>query len=96
VADAAYYGNGQKIACVKCKNINGHLDDDGFCAFANNMKTDEEISGTQVKQLMSALLDHGCKSKHYLPYVDRNRDLTSWQSVAACQSIREIMSTLDS
>jgi hypothetical protein len=63
--DDATYGNGQKIACVKCINESGHAEDTGFCAFPNNMKSGETINGAQAKTFMNALISHGCKGKNF-------------------------------
>jgi hypothetical protein len=48
------------IVCGLCNGIGGG----GYCVFPNNMKKDEEITAAQAKQLITGLIDHGCKGKH--------------------------------
>jgi hypothetical protein len=48
------------------------------------MKTGESIDGAQAKDLMTALIYHGCKGKHLPSYSDSERDLTC---VVGCGSV---------
>ncbi|KAJ4363876.1 hypothetical protein N0V95_000946, partial [Ascochyta clinopodiicola] len=69
IGDNDEYSNGDQVACQMCPHCGTPEQtpdcpfpiDMGICVFPQNMKKDEKVKGSVIKEKVNRIIQHGCK-----------------------------------